>query len=245
MSAVVTAVATAAKSSGIVQVKVGSQIVPAQCPRDLTVAAGDPLLVVQAGSGWYVIQRYFTSSSGNTDPGASNDPPPAPVLRKGQTTFRPTRTASWRDTFGGWRTDNDDVYQGEFDGNGNHIGCWFYGGGPKSLSGATVTDAWISVRRKSAGGGAADQTTTIGHITEQSKPSGMPTFGGATTGPRLAWGETDSHFDIANSVAQGIVNGTWGGLGIHISGSSPYVILQGLSSYGASGALTIKWQRTS
>lgn len=239
------AVATAAKSSGVVTVKVGSQIVPANCPRDLTVAAGDPVLVVQAGSGWYVLQRYFTSATGNTDPTADNDPPPAPTIRKGQNTFRPVRTASWRDTFGGWRTDNDDVYQGEFDGNGNHIGCWFYGNKPKSLSGATVTDAWISVRRKPAGGAAAAETTTLGHITEATKPSGQPTFGGGTTGPRLAWGQTDASFDISNAMAQGLVDGTWGGLGIHIAGSSPYMILQGLSSYGASGALTIKWQRTS
>ena len=69
----------------------------------------------------------------------------------------------------------------------------------------------------------------------------MPTFGGGTTGPRLAWGESNTHFGISNAMAQGLVDGTWGGLGIHIAGSTPYVILSGLSAYGGSGALTIKW----
>ena len=67
----------------------------------------------------------------------------------------PTRTLSWGDRYG-WRSDNDDVYQGEFNGQGNYIGCWFYGGKPKTLAGKTVTDAWISVRRKNGGGITAD-----------------------------------------------------------------------------------------
>jgi hypothetical protein len=244
MSGIFLGVITAAKSSGTVTVKLGSQIVTAQINRDLTVAAGDPVVVVQIGSSWHVGWREYTSASGDTSP-SGGEPPVAPVTRTGQNTFTPVKTASWRDVFGGWRTDNDDVYQGEFGSNGLHIGCWFYGGRPHTLDGATVTKAWINVRRKNGGGITAAQTVTLGHITEKTKPSGEPTFGGGATGPSLRWGQTNTKFIISNTLAQGLVDGTWGGLGIHVSDGSPYVILEGLSDYAASGALTIKWSKSS
>lgn len=246
MTAVTTAVigvCTAVKSSGTVMLKVGAKVVSAQCPRDLTVAAGDTVSVLVIGSAYWVLQRYFTASTGVTDPSGSDEPPAAPSSRSGTNTFLPTRTLSWRDTFGGWRNDNDSIYQGEYGGAGNHIGCAFYGSQVKTLTGATVLSARIKARRM-AGGNFAAATTTLGHITESSKPSGMPTFGGSFTGPHLAVGATDTSIAIDTGLAQSLVDGTYGGLGIHISGSTPYVRLAGLSDYSGSFALTISWTRT-
>jgi hypothetical protein len=235
-------VCTAAKSSGLVTVKVGAQIVSAQCPRDLTVAAGDTVALLVIGSAYWVVQRYFTTATGGTDPSTAPEPPGAPTNVQGTSTFLPTKTASWRDTFGGWRTDNDSIYQGEYSGNGNHIGCAFYGGQVKTLVGKTVLSAYIKASRLS-GGQFAAAATTLGHITESSKPSGMPTFGGSFTGPNLAVGATSTKIMIDTSLAQSLVDGTYGGLGIHISGSTPYIKLAGLSDYSGSFALTINWTR--
>lgn len=235
------AVCTTVKTSGVASVKVGAQIVPAQCPQDLTVAVGDPVVVGQIGSAWFILNRFF-SAVGQTDPSGTSEPPTAPTIRTGTSTFLPTKTASWRDTFGGWRTDNDSIYQGEYGSNGNHIGCAFYGTQVKTLAGATVTSAYIKAKRISGGAFAAQQTT-LGHITESSKPSGMPTFGGSFTGPKLAVDATDTHIAIDVSLAQSLVDGTYGGLGIHVNSGSPYVRLAGLSEYSGSFALTIAWSR--
>lgn len=238
----VVGVCTAAKASGAVTVKVGAKVVSAQCPRDLTVAAGDTVSVLVIGSAYWVLQRYFTGSTGSTDPGTSDEPPAAPSSRTGTNTFLPTRTASWRDTFGGWRNDNDAIYQGEYNGAGNHIGCAFYGGQVNTLAGATVTSAYIKAKRLS-GGVFAAQSTTLGHITQSSKPAGTPTFGGSFTGPHLAVGATSTKIMIDTSLVQSLVDGTYGGLGIHIAGSTPYVILAGLSDYAGAFALTINWSK--
>lgn len=235
-------VCTTTSSGGLVMAKVGSQIVTAQCPRDLTVAVGDQVSILAIGSAYWILQRYFTTSAGNTDPTNSPEPDPAPTAQTGTTTFLPTATRSWRDTFGGWRTDNDSIYQGEYGGAGNHIGCAFYGSQVKTLAGATVQAAYIKARRMS-GGNFAAAATTLGHITESSKPSGMPTFGGSFTGPNLAVGATNTKVAIDVSLAQTLVDGTYGGLGIHIAGSTPYIRLAGLSDYAGSFALTIVWRR--
>lgn len=235
-------VCTAVKTSGVVPVKIGAQIVSANCPRDLTVAVGDTVAILMAGSAYWIVQRYFTASTGVTDPTTIDEPPAAPVGRMGTNTFIPTRTASWRDMFGGWRNDNDSIYQGEYAGNGNHIGCAFYGSQVHTLTGATVISAFIKAKRLT-GGVFAAQTTTLGHITESSKPSGTPTFGGSFTGPSLAVGTTKTTIMIDTGLAQSLVDGTYGGLGIHIAGSTPYVRLAGLSDYSGAFALTINWSK--
>ena len=243
MADLIYAIVTAVKASGLVSVKVGAQIVSAQADRDTTYAAGDPVVIGKIGSAYFAMGRYFVTSAGDIDPGNTDEPPAAPPTTTGTTTFLPTETHSWRDTFGGWRDDNDRIYQGEHGGAGNHIGCAFYGNQVKTLAGATVLSASIKAKRLS-GGDFAAETTTLGHITEASRPTGEPTFGGSFTGPHLAVGATSTSIAIDTSLAQSLVDGTYGGLGIHISGSTPYIILAGLSDYSGSFALTIKWRRS-
>jgi hypothetical protein len=238
----VTVYATAAKSGDTVAVWMNGTTVTVRCARDITPAANDVLLLQRNGLYWVAVARLGTGAV--TPPtGNQSAPDPKPAVVTGTSTFGPVETRSYRySTYIGWRTDNDDVYQGQYGGQGLHSGCAFYGSGPQSLSGSTVTGAYIQVRRKSAGGITAAQTTLLQLVTEKTRPAGAPTLTANTTGPSLAWGQTAA-FGIPVAWAQALVNGTSGGLGIYVAGGSPYVILDGRSHYGPSFSLTIAWSR--
>ena len=228
------------KSAGLATVTVSGVDIVMQVPRDLIVADGDPVSFVKNGYQWFVVQRYGVAAPAPT-PDNPPPPPPKPVTVYGTKTFTPVETRSRQGSK--WRTDNDDVYQGQY-GNGNHTGCAFYGNGPRSLNGATVLSASVKVRRRSAGGITAAQDTTLRLVTQKFRPSGAPTLGSTADGPNLRWGQSTT-FSIPASWAQAMVDGTAGGLAIFESDGSPYVILDGRSHYSSSFSLTIKWRRTS
>lgn len=233
------ATATAAKSSGTVTATIDGTTVTVQIARDLTVAAGDVMLVHRVGSLFVASQRLFPAAVTVPENPAGPDPKPPSV--SGSLSVSPVETRSYRS--GSWRTDNNDVYQGAYGGNGNHTGCAFYGGKPRSLAGATVLSASVRVRRKSAGGITAAQSTTLRLVTQATRPGGAPSLGASTSGPRLKWGATDDSFDIPTSWAQSMVDGTAGGLGIFDASGSPYVILAGKGSWSPAFTMTIRWKR--
>jgi hypothetical protein len=235
----IVAYATAAKSGDTVTAWINGAVVTIKVARDLTVAANDILLVDRTGMYWVAVQRLGTAAV-TPPPGQGQAPDPKPPVVTGSTPFGPVETRSYRN--GGWRTDNDAVYQGQYGGGGNHTGCAFYGAGPRSLAGATVLGAWIQVRRKSGGGITAAQPTTLRLVTQTTRPGGAPTLGASTGGPSLAWGGVSS-FGIPASWAQAMVDGTAGGLAYFVSGGSPYVIFDGRGSYGPAFTLTISWSR--
>lgn len=212
--------------------------------RDLTVAVGDRVLVLHDGINRWVICRVFSAAVvDNADAPSDSVPPPQPTITTGTTVLSPVETRSYRTSYG-WRSDNTDVYQGQYGGFGNHTGCAFYGAkGPASLKGATVTSASIRVKRIS-GGVFGSQTSTMRLLTEKTKPSGTPTLTSSTTGPALAVGSTDSSFTVPTSWAQAIVDGTAGGLAFFDGSGSPYIRFAGKSAYASAFALTIKWTRS-
>lgn len=232
------AVSAGAKAGSTVTASVNGIPTVVQVARDLTVAAGDVLVVQRVGSQWFALGRGYAAAPAEV--GSSPAPDPKPPSRSGRTAFAPVETRSYRN--GSWRTDNDHVYQGQYGGQGNHTGCAFFGNGPRSLAGATVTGAAVAVRRRSQGGITAPQTTTMRLVTQKTRPAGAPTLGASTTGPRLGWGGVTS-FAVPASWAQSMVDGTAGGLGFFVSGGSPYVILSGRSEYGPAFTLTINWSR--
>lgn len=232
--------ATGAKSGGTVTVDTGGITVTMHAPRDLTLAADDPVVYLRIGSKWYVVQRYGEAAAAE-QPDNPAPPPPKPTTVTGSRTFTPVETRSRQGSK--WRTDNDDIYQGEYGSNGNHVGCAFYGNGPRSLAGATVTSAKVKLRRRSAGGAASAQDTTFRLVTQRTRPSGAPTLTSSTDGPNLKWGASTT-FTIPDSWAQEMVDGTAGGLAIFESDGSPYVILEGRGRYSASFSLTINYTRT-
>lgn len=239
-SGAVLATATGALSGSTVPTTVAGVPTVVQVVRGLTVAAGDVLVVQRIGAEWFAVGRAFVAATTPPD-GAQAAPNPRPTVTTGTLVVSPVETRSWRPSYG-WRDDNTDVYQGEYGGWGNNTGCAFYGNKPRSLAGATVTDAKIRVRRLTAGTYAA-QSTTLRLVTERTRPSGAPTLNNTTSGPSLAVGATNNAFDVPTGWVQAMVDGTYGGLAIYESDGSPYVRLAGRGSWGAAFTLTIKWRR--
>jgi hypothetical protein len=230
--------AATAKAGSTVTAYVNGILSTVNVARDLAVAAGDVIVVQRVGSQWFALGRTMTAAP--LDPGNPVGPDPNPVTRSGVATFAAGETRSYRN--GEWRSDNDDVYQGQYGGQGNHTGCAFYGNGPRSLSGATVTSARIQVRRNRGGGITAPQASTMRLVTQKSRPAGAPTLGSTTAGPTLGWGGVTS-FAIPAAWAQAMVDGTAGGLGFFVAGGGPYIIFSGRSQYGPSFTLSIAWRR--
>lgn len=209
--------------------------------RDATVAVGDVVVVQKIGAQWFALGRVFAAAT--TIPGDNGPAPdPKPPTTSGSLVVSPVETRSYRPNWG-WRTDNADVYQGEYGGNGNHTGCAFYGTKPRSLAGATVTSAKIRVKRVS-GGAYAAQSTTMRLLTNATKPSGAPTLQASTTaGPSLAVGG-ETTFTIPASWAQAMVDGTAGGLAFFDADGSPYVRFAGRGSWSPAFTLTINYTRS-
>lgn len=207
--------------------------------RDATVVVGDVVVVTKMGAQWFALGRVFSAAP--TAPDNEAAPDPKPTITTGALVVSPVETRSYRPTWG-WRTDNDDVYEGEYGSNGNHTGSIFYGTKPRSLAGATVTKTTVKVKRVSAGTYAA-QPTILRLMTNATKPSGAPTLQASTTaGPSLAVGDSTT-FTIPNSWAQAMVDGTAGGIAFFDSDGSPYVRFAGRGSWSAAFTLTITWQR--
>lgn len=234
--------ATSAKTGSTCTAIVDGISTTVQCARDLTVASGDVLLLILFGSQWFAVGRAYSAAPVDTTPDNAPPPAPKPSAVTGKLVVVPVETRSYRS--GDWRDDTDDVYQGQYGGNGNHTGCVFYGTKPRSLAGATVTGATIKVRRPDAGGTNAAQTVTMREMTQRTRPSGAPTLGSSTSGPSLRRGQTTNSFAIPTSWAQDFVDGTAGGLAFFASGGSPYVILAGRGRWSAAFTLTISWKRT-
>lgn len=236
----VRAVAVTGKVGQMCTADIAGAVTVVEVARDLTVAAGDGLLVVKAGITWYAIARTGVGVPPAPEPDEQPDPPPS-VPQRGRLVVPAVETRSYRD--GKWRTDTDDVYQGQYGGNGNHTGCAFYGSRARSLDGATVSRAQLRIRRPDRGGANAAQALTLRLVTQSRRPSGAVTLGASTAGPSLRRGQTDSSFTIPDAWGQEIVNGTAGGMAVFDGSGSPYVILSGRSDWSAAFTLTIDWER--
>lgn len=228
--------ATAAKAGSTTTAVIDGAIATIEVARDLTVAAGDVLLVHRHGSKWFASSRHWTSAPAEVDNDTAPDPKPATVV--GTLIVSPVATGSYAS---GWRTADDDTRQGTYGGVGPWVGAAFYGTKPRSLDGATVTAASIAVRREQSPSWSA-QTSTLWLVTEADRPAGAPTRTSSTAGPSLKVGE-GAEFTVPTAWAQAIVDGTAGGLGIYDADGSPYVVLAGRGRWSPAWTLKIDWQR--
>lgn len=146
-------------------------------------------------------------------------------------------SASWRDVYNSWRTDNDFVYQGAW-GNGNHRGLWFFPSFAAVL-GKTIKSATITVQRYSAGGNGAPQNLHLWGHNYTAKPAGTPTMG-TDLGivDTAGWGEV-VNVNIPSSAFSAISAGTIKGFGLYDSTGAPYVIMNGDAEYNV--VVTIKY----
>jgi hypothetical protein len=246
-------------SSGACTASVGGIQITVRAVSGLVVAVGDMLLIVRHGSVYWAVAVTVAAPAVPPPPPPPTDdekpdtgdtaPAPKPVVTTGSLVCSPVATASYRD--GKWRTDigpvNDaDTYQGRYGGSsfGRNTGCAFYGSKPRSLAGATVTKAVLKARRLT-GGDYAARTPTLRLVSQSTRPSGAPTLNESTNGPSLAVGSTTTSFVIPDSWAQAMVDGTRGGLAIHINADSPYIRFAGRGSWSAAWTLTIYWRRSS
>lgn len=234
------AIAETSKSGSSCTADIGGVVTTIEVARDLSVTAGDGLLVTRAGNTWYAFARTGTAAPPPVEFKPPPPPPPKPP-QSGRLIVPAIETRSYRD--GKWRTDTDNVYQGEYGGNGNHQGCAFYGSALKSLAGATVTKATIRVNRPDSGGTNAAQPTTLWLVTQSKRPAGAPSRTSSTAGPSLRRGQLNRAFAIPNSWAQSMVAGTAGGLCVYESDGSPYVILSGRGDMSSAWTLTVYWER--
>jgi len=232
------ATATSVKSGSTCTAVVDGTTVTLQCARDLTVAVGDVLFVSKFRAQWVAIARLYTAAPTLAE---DNDtvPEPKPTTVSGTLVVPATDTVTWNGTT--WV--EGDVKQGSYGGGPNLTGAAFYGTKPTSLAGATAVSATLALRRLPRGLAFAAQAPTLRLITETSRPSGAPTLGSSTAGPALSPSGTNSAFDIPASWAQALIDGTAGGIGLFVSGGSPFIVLAGRSSWGPAFTLSIKWSR--
>lgn len=235
------ATATTAKTGSTCTAEIGGVDTTIQVARDLSVSSGDGLLVVRSGSQWYAVARTGTAAPTAPDTPPPPPPKPKPEVVTGRLIITPVETRSRQGSR--WRTDNDNVYQGEYGGNGNHIGCVFYGSKPRSIAGATVTSALFRLRRLDSGGVNAAQDTTLRLVAERFRPSGAPTLGSTADGPNLKRGETRNGVALPTAWAQAMVDGTAGGIALYESDGSPYLIMAGRGSWSPAWTLTLYWRR--
>jgi hypothetical protein len=234
----IVAVAQGAKSGSTVSALVNGVITTVQVARDLTVATGDPLMVTKFGGLWVAVGRLYASAP--TAPDNPNPSNPNQPSTSGSLVVSPVETRSYRN--GAWRTDNGQVYQGNYGGGGNHQGCAFYGSAPRSLTGATVTSAIVKIRRQ-AGGWYAAQASTMRLVTQSTRPAGAPTLTSSTAGPSLAVDQSTNTFAVPASWAQAMVDGTAGGIGFYEADGDPYIVFSGTGSWSPAFTLTIYWTR--
>lgn len=234
------ATAKSTKTSGMITADINGRVVAVICDREFTPAINDVILVDKIGSQWVAFGR--TDTAAPTPPDGNEAPPPVQPT-SGSTTIAPVETRSYRNSFSvGWRFDDDDVYQGQYGGYGNHIGVAFYGSKPRALDGATVTGAKFRVRMHQIGS-YPPQAATMWLVTQTVRPGGAPTLTSSTTGPRLAQGETFDGFAVPTAWAQAMVDGTAGGLGFYVATGNPYLRMAGRGRWSPAFTLTINWRR--
>lgn len=234
-------VGTAASTvtAGRASVTIGGATVTAAVLRGVTLAIGDPILIARQGAAWWVLGALgvATPTNGTTGSQPSPDVPTGPT--SGTLVCPPVETRSWRGS--AWRTDTDEVVQGDYGGWGINTGCAFYGSLPRSLAGATVTAARLHLRRVTGGTYAAQQLT-IRLMAEATRPAGAPGLGSSAAGPSLAVG-AEGVYAAPTAMAQALADGTAGGLAVYVAGGTPYIRTAGRSEWGPAWTLTIDWRR--
>jgi hypothetical protein len=228
------------KSAGSITADVNGQTVSVMCARGVNPAVNDVVIIGQIGTMWFALDAVDVTAP--TPPGDTSAGPP-PTVSTGTLTVTPVETRSYRSgSVTGWRTDDDDVYQGQYGGWGNHTGCAFFGTKPRSLAGATVTGASVRVRMEQIGS-YPPQAATMRLMTNTVRPGGAPTLTSSTGGPQLAQGATEDRFPVPIAWAQAMVDGTAGGLAFFTASGSPYLRMAGRSSWSAAFSMTINWRR--
>jgi hypothetical protein len=157
-------------------------------------------------------------------------------------TVSASATGSWRPSGpGGWMS--SDVYQGAYSTKyGFYRGCYFYGSTAfDAMAGTTCTGLTITLSRKSSGGVSGAEDVWLAPHGHASQPSTKPFFPVAArkyAGP--AWGGTVT-ITLPTEWGQGLIDGTYAGIGHLYSGTGDYAIFNSVASDAASGRLAVSF----
>ena len=198
---------------------------------------------------YYRLVSYDASGNHSTYVSASR------YLLASPFTVNATDSDAYRLGYGGmWRNDGDAPYQGDWSGNDNHRGVFFYGTSiySKLSTGSVVrtpTKMTVYVQRQSSshGNNAGVGLNLRGH-TYATKPSGDPVGGMTNEGSDgddivfLSRGEAAT-VTIPSSWYNNFVDATAAnrleGVGIYGSGTADYLVLYGKSSGSSHGRITV------
>jgi len=185
-------------------------------PKGTTAPAGTAnTFQSDGGQIWSVDGEYTFPSAPKTET------PPAP-----DTTYTWTATSakSWRPQ--GWRSDNSFAYQGEWSGNGNHRGLWFFNSADirSKLAGKTIKRVRVYVTRRAEGGNSGNITPTFWMHSYDSQPSDMPLLAAsALSNQAFAWGSA-KWVTLPNNYGTDLQSGARRGIAVYDSDGSPYGI---------------------
>lgn len=156
-------------------------------------------------------------------------------------------SASYRDGYGGmWRNDGDQVYQGEWTGNDNHRGLFFYGtqiSDKLTFGGVnrTPTKMTIYLQRTGSGGIYGAVPLDLYPTALATKPAGAPAIvTSQTAGSNIVSLKTNqaATVTIPSLWYPVYTTGTYKGFAIYNTGSD-YAVLYGRSAGSTQGKLTI------
>lgn len=204
---------------------------PAYLVNDLVLVARDatgPVVVGRLGS----VPPPDSSAEVTAPPVA---PPSAKTARS--KVVLASSTGSWRaDT--GWR--GDEVRQGNY-GYGLYHGAAYYSRQLVGL-GASLSHPRSAVLRytRETGGVFAAQAPTVWTLAGFSRPAGAPTRLTSAGATAVAVGRTAT-WELPPGMLDELLDGTAGGLGIYIPGSSPYIVLSSRATDSASMSLVVNY----
>lgn len=168
-----------------------------------------------------VLNATFTPVSG-TIPGS-------PPTSTKTVVFNATSTKSWRDKYNSWRSDNNNIYQGEYGGYGNHRGCIFFNSQAiqTTLSGKTVKSCRLYLERI-AGGINSEQSLNL-YTHNLTSPSGTPVLTLQKSGVAKYAVNDKKWISIPISAVDSIKSDTAKGVAIYSPTGSPYMIFAALA----------------
>lgn len=162
-----------------------------------------------------------TKSDGyNGNPSGGGAPTPE-VTR----TFNSTSSGSWRNKYGGWRTDNNYVYQGEWGNYGHHKGLWFFGSAlSNAVTGKTIKRMRIYCKRLNQGGNQGKVNFVFRYHNYTSRPSGEPSLGSEYVTSSFSQGQA-KWVELPSKFFNNFESGSAKGIGLYTTSTSN-------SSYG-------------
>lgn len=189
-----------------------------------TPRAGDVAVMVRSANRLWMLGVHGAPVA-VPDPDDPNEAPseenPKPPDAPTTTTVRLSPTATGTARGGSVRPDTGDLYQGDWTGRGINSGMAVYRA--RQLSGV-VASCSVRIKRLDAGVFAAAAPTL--RLMAQGSLVGSPTWQAEQVGPALKAGESRT-VALPTSWGQALINGTAGGIGIHVLSNSPYVRLAG------------------